>query len=106
MTKGRSRKTFVICDFRAKRGKGASVAAGVLSKVGIAIGELGHVVRARVRPPATEKEDVWPRELTAALTRRGVGDVSPAARAKLSELADELDLLGSLNGWMGGVIRG
>ncbi len=52
-----------------------------------------------------EEEDIWPRELASALKRRGRGDLPAAKLAKAVELAERLDKIGHLNGWLRGVVR-
>ena len=73
--------------------------------VGEALDDFETFVR-EASDSSYEKEDIWPRELASALKRRGRGDLSAAKLAKAMELAERLDQVGQLNGWLREVIRG
>lgn len=56
--------------------------------------------------PSYTSEDIWPRELAMALQRTSLAREPDAQRfEEASQLADRLDRVGALNGWIGSLVR-
>lgn len=72
--------------------------------VGAALEQFESFVR-EASDSQYEKEDIWPRELALALKRRGRGDLPDVQLVKAIELAERVDKIGQLNGWLRGIVR-